>query len=760
MRILYLTVLLFALVSQITLAQRKEKISDPRASNDLQWEVVAKKANVSVYRDRDCTNKISDLKLNFKDQFYVVGFKNDESGKPYSLELELGKSRQRYAWVKAEDLLLSNKSLKESNISVKATVVNYYKKTRPQSNYYDAPNQGRLLGEARWYHIYFVYDVYYGEGVTYDEHDFDKAQYLLLGTDPKYNPTSVEKGPDNVLLGWFEKSNNGVVIWNTRIGLQPNLTRASKREKKEQQLYGSVFTSNSHAVRWYDDAAYDPKTLISSDQLLVEKDYELKDLDYRMPVIKKSTVSKKGNRMSAYRVAYAGNTIFNQRKLQNTQREIQSTKKVNVLYVVDATKTMCKYLTDLPEAIRYASNAVNKEFPSYELKWGLAVFRNKVDQGERFEFIGQTGQVKVLESFTREISCGSRSTELPEDLFRGTQAAVTQFFNASNDGIRVTITISDVKGDLSVYGASPQELGKALKGSGSHFFAINVGNDYQSDFRNQMQEVVQTMNGHRQRFINSTDKDNAQRFYYMDPSEGGEELQGAYVEVNNKIYYKDILFNLLLQIVNGVNNSYMLTLFGTAGSTNTLKADEITNIETDFDFTFPMSFGRDFRKYEMSNQQVGVYYTMGSVINEHKRLREVPFEPVALLSRNDIRTIYDVADELVSLIEDPNMLNLLAQVKTLLELYSGEKGLYRDIRELRKVSKELPIAPGIIQELEKNGTQILTRMSKSRLQQFHDRLVKKRDNLRTIYQAMNDDQKSGFMLGSSLYRWVKLSDLP
>lgn len=763
MRTFYLILLLFASITHEAITQTKNRLTSPESDYTL-WEVVVKRQNVKVYKDRQCNNRVNNTSLNFKDRFYVVDRQNDANGNLRAVQIEYPGRGRKYYWVLAEDLLLNNRCLKENGISVKATVVKYFnnEEDKPKSDYYDAPMGGSRLGVARWYHIYFVYDAYYGENPNDKaQSGYDKAQYVLLGKDPRFNPTSIESGPDKVLLGWFKLSPKSLVIWNTRIGLQPNLSEASKAEKTRNEVFASVFTSNSWAFRWHLNQTYNTENLISSDRGLVLQNYVLGVMDYRLPIIKRKSLRRKGKTVQSYEVAYAGsNSREKVKQVRNQQKSMLVKKKVNVLYVVDATNTMCRYLNDLPEAINYASRAVKQKFSNYQFTWGLAVFRNEEDSyQDRFEFLGETNSVNDLEDFTGRIRCRSNSVELPEDLFRGTQAAVSKFFDQSKEGINVTMSISDVKGSITS-SANPQNLGRLLKSADSHFFAINVGDDYELQFRNQIQTVVQNMNNHNQGFSLVSDAKKAQKFYYMDGAEKAEVLQGAYMKVNNSFYYKDIIYKLLVQIVNGVNNDYSRTLYGTAGSSTTLDSDDLPSIQADFDFNFPMGFSYDFRNYHMSNKEVDVYYTMGSVINEHKLLKEMPFEPMALLSVQDIIKILSVADELINIIEGANVKTINSQVKELLEEYIGEDRLYGDLSALRDMGKELPIAPGLIEQLKNTNGRILQTMGPAKVQQLRDDLVDKRDRLKKIFQDITRDDSFAFPIGNDLYRWIKLSDLP
>ena len=246
---------------------QKQYITKPGSSN--YWEVVVNKESVDVYSDMNCNNRIPNVQLKFKEQFHCTGKGNK------SFEVH-HKAQGKYFWVKSEDLLEDNVCEQEKYISVKASIVTYAKEEVPENDYYDSPVSNKNIGSARWYYIYFVY-AHYPTNV-----DCEAAEYVLLGKSYKFEYPGGEKSPQNVLIGWFKTKD--VLIWNTRIAFQPNLTSNAIAQKKQRGIYATVWSDISSCRRFSDGGASDNERKIADDNYLIDKNISLTESSYRFPV--------------------------------------------------------------------------------------------------------------------------------------------------------------------------------------------------------------------------------------------------------------------------------------------------------------------------------------------------------------------------------------------------------------------------------------------------------------------------------------------
>lgn len=747
----YFVLFLILLPAHFVLSQSKKIIPSP-SGNMRQWEVVINKAGVSAYGDRALTNRIAGVNLPFKQQYYVVDYRM-ENGAVVAVQITLSKYSKTYYWINANDLLLTNFCLKHRSISVKATVVNYIKNRNPKSDYFDGPNQQNQLGEAKWYHIYFVYATHPANV------DPDEAEFLLLGTDHRFDPAIEEYNAKKTVLGWFQNgSSQNLVVWNTRIGFQPNLSNSARREKGSSGIYASILSTIPDAMRWATGGSYAASKVLSDDSIQVNSNYQFQLTDFRMPITKVRKVNEK----TVYEVAYAGNAIFNQESLRREREEIESFKTINVLYVVDVTATMCRYLTDLPRAIEAASRFVEKQYPSYQFRWGLATFRNESDaESDQYQFIGEAENYKDFAKLVaRANNCWSNSNSLPEILFEGTRRAVSDFFDASTKGIKVTFAFSDVSSSYDSRN-NAVGLGSTLGSLGSHFFALNVGYHQEALFREQINQVVQMMNGHEQAFSVLSDREGALKYYFVPPDDANEsDYQGVYVKVNQAEYYQDILLNMLLSIVEGNDNNYRETLYGLTGSEPRTTRKNRPVLNKALDITFPMSFKEDYKNIHLRNDEVGIYYSKGFVVNEHDRLRtSQPFEPVALLSTEDCYRLQRVTEHLIEILGSTNPgSEITAPLAETLKELTGETQLYADIDYLKGITTQIPVGSQLIEDFRRYGANFLQHKSSAGIERLRAKLIEKRKKIIKYYDQLY--LKKGIKLGSAYYQWIKLSDLP
>lgn len=739
-----------SLFQQYVLYGQKDYIRRPGTTN--WWEVVVNKESVNVYSDMGCNNKIPGVQLKFKDQFHCTAKGNN------SFEIH-HKSSGKYYWVKSNDLLESEVCEQKNYISIKASIVTYAKEEVPENDYYDSPLSDKIIGSARWYYIYFVYS-HYPANVPCEE-----ADYVLLGKSYRFEYPSGEKSPQNILIGWFKTKD--VLIWNTRIAFQPNLNSAATSQKKQKGIYATIWSDISSCRRYSDGNTADAQMKIADDSYLIEKNIPLTESTYRFPVT--SRESDDGTK-SVYEIAFAGK-FDDPFSLSPPKDPISNgnfkarLSKVKIMFCVDATKTMCKYINNtLPASISGAATWLKKAYPSYKITWGLSVFRNKADvDNNRYDFIGATENISTFRSYANRIKCFSNSSELPEDMFRGTKKALDDFFDDSKDEVRITIVITDVKGE-NYLNDTPEVLGEKLAHKQSHLIVMNLGDDYEKELRHQVLTIIQNENAYSHIFSSVRDKNGAATYFYIDhPDKSNRnDYQGVYIKVNNQNYYQDILQQLIKKIIENLYIGVDSVVYNTqAKETSSDRGPQ--KIIYDYEIPdFPMIFNPEFRGLDLSNKKVGIKFVKGFVINSHKNLPQVQlFEPVILLSQEECYDLYRFSSELANCVRnntDPNCGS--EQIYKLITTHAGEKAMYLDIAAVTNhMPENIPLLSKLISEVNEHGTKWRDHYSQKALFDESDTIMQKADLIKSYFNDMARG-KASFVIGDEKFRWIRLGDLP
>lgn len=743
--------ILIVLINVLSLnAQNSCGMLSPHEGGGIYWEVIVNKNNVPVYRDNDCTIKVSNKTLSFKSKFNVC----NEGANRSSLKLEIGSDKY---WVKKEDLLLTSRSLTTtSGIAVKASVVSYFGGDTPDGTYYDNPTNDygpkKNIGSVMWYDFYFVYDTY----PKSKNKDVGNSQYVLLGKKYKYTAGASSEGsqsPNKIIFGWFKTRD--LLIWNTRLAFEPNLSPSSKREKAHNKTYASIWKVKSDAVS-YSENSSSRKILISNDKKLVENNITLQHSDYRFPALEKSTQNGK----IAYRIAFAGN-LYGQRRFSEELKEAENIKNIEILFVVDGTKTMIEPLKSIPKGISDAISNISRNFgKDYSLTWKLAVFRNSKDHAvnQGYYYYGETKNVNKLRSWIRSIRGKSTSNLLPEDMFYGTQLALEEAFTGKKESVRIVFLISDVKGEeRKRERATPTYLGRSLKQKKAHFFALNIGTEYANEFKLQMQKTIQEANNSTETFV--LERGSGFKKYSLRQKSGYTRL---YLKLNSTAYIKDIVDNAIRQIVTNIDNEYQSVRYG-VDSIPPPPSNQQTPKNGKFKFDFKMDFSEEFQKLDFSNKAIKVSLTNGWVVNEHHNLNEAPFRPVILLSQEECYILSNLTNALVDQINTPRPHEAIEKyLGGLSKAHTGEFSLVDDLKNsIKRVGGEVPLVSKLLDAYLKGTLNDIIPVDDARkLNDFRIDLSDKSDKIKGIFSEMVNERDKVFIIGEERYRWVQLSDLP
>jgi len=733
----------------------QDGLINPFAPNKY-WEIVCTRSNVPVYRDKHFSAIAPDRKVNFAEQFAV--YDTSEGLTAYQIEIE----RNKY-WVEGINFLPNNECIKNSKgISIKACLVFRSASNYVSNIYYNTPeeNKNLKLGEANLYDFYFVYD-YFPRSHEIKDTEIQNAEFILLGNKPIFQYFEGSNSTEKVLLGWFKKTDD-VVIWNTRVALEPNLSEEARIEKRKNHIYATIWQDEENAARFSEGSPSNPQNIMSSDKNLVEENKILLPSDYRYPIFEKKVRKAVGK--TVYKIGFAGN-VPGQRMKAQLEEKLEKNRHIDILFVIDATKSMAPYLRDLPQAIKNAADFLNVSFSKYHLSWGLAVFRNNVDlNNAAFPIYQKYGITDSLDIFKRNIDkvrAGSASEELPESMFYGATQALDHLFTEQSKGIRITIVITDVKGEshktINEQGELVKEYNEAttaeaLQARQSHLIVMNVGGrQYKRELKNQIENIIQRLNKHDFVFDRKTipDLGNTEVYYIKNDQNLQKTYTGIYVEIQSKDYYDAAIQQMVKDIVFKIDSTAYSVRFQPA-----LKSERARlSGRYQSDFTFALNFEINFAEIDFSNENIAIIFKKGYVATSRKGLQQPLFIPVIFISQEQLSKLSSFLTTMYEKIYSPKGEQSLQDIfKELLKDHLGEFFLLRDSAEfLREIGSGVPMVCALVQDYMDEKLLHLSREDK---RNFSAKISKSSQELVRILK------EKGFKYGIDEYYWIKLSDLP
>lgn len=260
-----------------------------------------------------------------------------------------------------------------------------------------------------------------------------EGDWLLFATTDQISQNSIRSTSE--ILGWLNKSE--VTEWTTRTTIEPNWTLAAQRKFQE----GIVAFEKSSAGK---AAAENFKKERAS--LNNHKDQTLASFDAdgnRLPGETMRPISLENEDGVVHSMltlsTKAGRDMSEQIKLLR-----ESMNNLNIIFVIDGTKSMSPYYEACVEAIDEASRGIRASKSESNIKFGAVIYRDLVDP-EPLALYPLARGVNTIKTFLRNVECSSSpGDDIPESVFYGLYDGVKQVSGSLQPGhSNVIIHIGD-----------------------------------------------------------------------------------------------------------------------------------------------------------------------------------------------------------------------------------------------------------------------------------------------------------------------------
>lgn len=476
-------------------------IKKGQKNNPSPWTVFSDRKDNKLYRSSDIGDVVRGETLDFLDPLYVLANENGWLKVVKKSEFVCDDYPDSY-WVNIDNLILNSFALTNDLnnprkgmilVSVENMASKKFEDLKQDKNlaksFYSDPELDHKTGlEANKFEIYFILKV------------TDSGKMLLSSSDDLTNISESKDELDVAVKGWV--TDNIVTPWDSKVCLEVVSKEANELAyldykdeailiyKTETDLIG--FLNNSTKVSANN---YQPISA-STPQMNRPSAYVP-----RIPILKPLTYTASNGKVKEYmKVACIKglNTQQKQEELASIERTIQEIKKkmnnIDILFVVDATKSMGEFFPSISEAIKDIIAVQKLKNSNINLRFGLSLYRHKLDGNLACETLPFSDSPrKILTKLNKEGICRSLNKDKDnESQFNGIITGIERArFNKEHSNLM--ILIGDCGNDMKDgYGLTIDDVVTKVNSKNINVvsFQVKGGESSYYDFKDNIQDIL------------------------------------------------------------------------------------------------------------------------------------------------------------------------------------------------------------------------------------------------------------------------------
>ena len=257
------------------------------------------------------------------------------------------------------------------------------------------------------------------------------GEWLLFATTDRVSQDPIRSNSE--ILGWLKKSE--VTEWKTRTTLEPNWTLQAQRKFQE----GIVAFEKTQEGRAFAGKFQQNQEPLANAPLIVNFEAE----GTRLPGETMRPISLE-NDNGVVECLLTLSTKAGRDMKEEIARLQEQMNNLNIIFVIDGTKSMSPYYEACVAAIDEASRQIRARKSSSNIKFGAVVYRDLVDE-EPLALYPLARGINPIKQFLREVECSSSpGDDIPESVFYGLYDGVKQVSKSIRPGhSNVIIHIGD-----------------------------------------------------------------------------------------------------------------------------------------------------------------------------------------------------------------------------------------------------------------------------------------------------------------------------
>lgn len=372
------------------------------------------------------------------------------------------------------------------------------------------------------FRIRYAYDIRPG---------MDGKEYVLVGEEPSLNQYAANSG----LSGWINLEY--AILWTSRVGIYYNRENLTSRQEAVH-----IFQNKTDLGEFLATG--------NTDKAIAHENMAAKaSLDYdttRFPIIGQAG----GNLLN---IAFVGNAradddsrkLLSNEELSHKRTElneiIDQTRNQDILFLIDATKSMQKHFPAVLRGLENFMASIKKQTEKNRFRFAIAVYRDYQDINNGFHMLAELGG--DVRQFMKEETAYSikEDHDYPEALFQGIVKSTEQT-GWGTGRTRAVIVIGD-HSNHPEDSFTAQQVASVLEQKNVAFYSINVNRrpetmQFNRMFDNQMQSVLSLSGGVGRNFV----VDNAAAFDERQTAVAIEETLASIFQFSSEVSwgFKDI----------------------------------------------------------------------------------------------------------------------------------------------------------------------------------------------------------------------------
>ena len=725
-----------------------------------------------VYSDRD-NNELYDSpggfpngdELNFMEDLVVEEVK--ESGGKTWLKVynrvkitDTGTERNKYrGWINVKNLLINNFALlNEKSIPRKAMAIisiqefQESKTDKRKYYFYKKPDEKTsVYGESKTFQIYYVLK--------------DEGSYMLLSKTDK-----ISGKDDRNVSGWMHGRN--ITRWDTRICYEPNSSQEAYDSYKGKDIF--VLAGVRPLKRFIETETVDPDEIIKREQIQARRKASH---IMRMPNLENLKTDYSAETKRVITVQSMGKTLDEtvegiKEKFEALNKKV---RKVNILFVVDATESMKPFYPKIRESLNEIISDNESFDANISLRFGLSIYRDYPDGEEVCEVTTLTSNEQKIIDKLNATQCYSSDKDKPEAVYKGLVTGIENVgFN--KDYSNVVVLIGDAGNHIEdPEGYKLSNIVDALAKYNASFIGFQVAySDHNSYafFQQDIKDIlVNTSRKHvknpRIVQLESLDKlENTGKLTYQEIKDMGDELfmfgRYTYASGNRQMDPNILKENIVTSLNNYLKKTHkqLSTYNGLLENAQTEESDQ----EYSEEFIHHLKI-RDFTDDEIDVlKSYGEVTMQGYLATRYYNQDEHCYVPVVFLSEEEKKHIDKMLEDLtmshVNRTEQKKQLQdaIVEQCHKLLGNKSNEETnniiLNKTIDEIWEILLAIPYkgSPTIKNMKLKN---LSTDMSDDVFEVFYGKFQRKANAF-----INKDFRDSRFEIIGEYYYWIPLENMP
>lgn len=400
------------------------------------WTLHIDREGASVYSSSTGTDKVSGVTLRTGQPLTVAEVRNgralvfdmvkESSGFP-----NISKDAKVIGWVDLSQCFLSSFCLKGEGMlsgkkgqtfslprkAILAPKTNLRSGEKEELTFYSLPSaNSKPFNSQR-----FLFQPYY----IMKE---DNGWFLLSQTDKMSADPIAAKGQ---MVGWIQASN--VVEWGTRTTLEPNWAgQAKSKYSAGVPAYPYDNSGRTAAQKYQADA--------TSGTAMTK--FECKGKRMGGEKMRPISLRNDDGIVKALLTLNPGSDI-NEQLEEEIARIKEQQNNINIVFVLDGTKSMDPYYEPCVVAIEEASRAIRANSSASNIKFGAVIYRDLGHPSDALELLPLSRNIDAVKDFLRGVQCTSiGDRDIPESMFHGLYDGLDQL-NLPNNQSNLLIHIGD-----------------------------------------------------------------------------------------------------------------------------------------------------------------------------------------------------------------------------------------------------------------------------------------------------------------------------